>query len=260
MIGRLWGLRWWMMGLLMVGSIVNYLTRSTLAVAAPSLLKDLAIGEQQYSWILSAFQLAIMLQPICGYVMDTIGLKFGFAIFAIAWSFVSMAHGLAANWQTLFSLRAPHAFTRISTSSSAIAGTGISTTESFVYSDRSSALIRRSAKQGLNLRIDRKNRQRSEHQRGPDQRRGPEPADADRPRQHPAVQRDQHERIQKHHRAASRRGDDEQRERLRHAGEQDRAPQAHHPPHQPEVERGSRICRERKSSSRYRRRDGSCNR
>ncbi|HET9191835.1 MAG TPA: MFS transporter [Vicinamibacterales bacterium] len=106
MMTRLWGLRWWMMGLLMVGSIINYLTRSTLGVAAPTVLKDLNIAEQQYSWIISAFQVAIMLQPLCGYVMDTIGLKLGFAIFAIAWSFISMAHGLAANWQTLFGLRA----------------------------------------------------------------------------------------------------------------------------------------------------------
>ena len=103
---KLWGLRWWMMGLLMVGSIVNYLTRSTLAVAAPNVLKDLDISTQQYSWILSAFQFAIMLQPLCGYVMDSVGLKLGFAIFAIAWSFISMAHGLAASWQTLFGLRA----------------------------------------------------------------------------------------------------------------------------------------------------------
>ena len=58
------------------------------------------------SWILSAFQFAIMLQPLCGYVMDSVGLKLGFAIFAIAWSFVSMAHGLANNWQALFGLRA----------------------------------------------------------------------------------------------------------------------------------------------------------
>src|SRR5688572_7862567 len=106
MITRLWGLRWWMMGLLMVGSIINYLTRSTLGVAAPTLLKDLNIAEQQYSWIISAFQVAIMLQPLCGYVMDTIGLKMGFAIFAIAWSFISMAHGLAGSWQALFGLRA----------------------------------------------------------------------------------------------------------------------------------------------------------
>jgi MFS transporter, ACS family, aldohexuronate transporter len=100
------GLRWWMMGLLMVGSIINYLTRSTLAVAAPTVLKELDISTQQYSWILSAFQFAIMLQPLCGYVMDTVGLKLGFAIFAIVWSVVSMAHGLAGSWQTLFGLRA----------------------------------------------------------------------------------------------------------------------------------------------------------
>jgi len=95
-----------MMGLLMVGSTINYLTRSTLAVAAPNVLKDLGISTQQYSWILSGFQISIMLQPICGYVMDTIGLKLGFAIFATAWSFICMAHGLAANWQMLFVLRA----------------------------------------------------------------------------------------------------------------------------------------------------------
>ena len=106
MLTKLWGLRWWMMSLLMLGSIINYLTRATLAVAAPTVLKDLNISTQQYSWVLSAFQFAIMLQPLCGYVMDSVGLKLGFAIFAIAWSFISMAHGLASSWQMLFGLRA----------------------------------------------------------------------------------------------------------------------------------------------------------
>ena len=95
-----------MIGLLMAGSIVNYLTRSTLSVAAPTLLKDLDISTYEYSWIVAAFQFAIMLQPICGYVLDVLGLRLGFAIFAIAWSIISMAHGLAHNWQMLFGLRA----------------------------------------------------------------------------------------------------------------------------------------------------------
>jgi MFS transporter, ACS family, hexuronate transporter len=99
-------LRWWMIALLMVGSIINYLTRSTLGVAAPTILQDLHITEQQYSWIVSAFQGAIMLQPICGYVLDVVGLRVGFAIFAIAWSIVSMAHSLAHSWPTLAILRA----------------------------------------------------------------------------------------------------------------------------------------------------------
>jgi len=99
------GLRWWIIGLIMVGSIINYLTRSTLSVAAPTILKDLQLSERQYSWIVGAFQGAIMLQPVCGYILDVIGLRLGFAIFAIAWSFISMAHGLAHSWQAFAWLR-----------------------------------------------------------------------------------------------------------------------------------------------------------
>ena len=94
-----------MIGLVMLGAIVNYLTRSTLAVAAPTLLQDLQITAREYSWIVSTFQFAIMLQPICGYVLDVLGLKAGLAIFATAWSVISMAHGLATNWQTFAVLR-----------------------------------------------------------------------------------------------------------------------------------------------------------
>ena len=46
-----------------------------------------------------------MLQPICGYVLDVLGLKIGFAIFAIAWSLVNMAHSLAGSWQAFAWLR-----------------------------------------------------------------------------------------------------------------------------------------------------------
>jgi len=94
-----------MISLIMIGAIVNYLTRSTLAVAAPTIFTDLGITTQQYSWIVGAFQVAIMFQPICGYVLDVIGLKVGFAIFALAWSLISMAHGLAQSWVALFWLR-----------------------------------------------------------------------------------------------------------------------------------------------------------
>ena len=95
-----------MIGLLMLGSIINYLTRSTLGVAAPTLMHDLHITTEQYSWIVATFQLTIMLQPIAGYVLDVVGLKIGFAIFAVAWSFISMAHGLAGSWQGFAGLRA----------------------------------------------------------------------------------------------------------------------------------------------------------
>src|SRR5215467_1386634 len=99
------GLRWWMIGLIMLGSIVNYLTRSTLAVAAPTVLKDLHITEKEYSWIVGAFQGTIMAQPFAGYILDVLGLKFGLAIFVLAWATTNMAHGLANSWQALAGLR-----------------------------------------------------------------------------------------------------------------------------------------------------------
>ena len=99
------GLRWWIIGLLMLGSILNYLTRSTLSVAAPTLLADLHITAKQYSWVVGVFQGTIMLQPAAGYVLDVVGLKAGFAIFAVAWSLINMAHGLARTWPALAGLR-----------------------------------------------------------------------------------------------------------------------------------------------------------
>lgn len=97
--------RWWVIGLVMLGALINYLTRSTLGVAAPTLMTDLQITEQQYGFITSAFQLGIMMQPFCGYVLDTLGLRTGFAIFAGAWSLITMAHGLAGSWPAFAALR-----------------------------------------------------------------------------------------------------------------------------------------------------------
>jgi ACS family hexuronate transporter-like MFS transporter len=102
---KLPGLRWWIIGLVMLGAIINYLTRSTMGVAAPTLKEGLGISEQEYGLITSAFQLGIMLQPFCGYVLDTLGLRIGFAIFAVAWSVIAMAHALANTWQGFAALR-----------------------------------------------------------------------------------------------------------------------------------------------------------
>jgi ACS family hexuronate transporter-like MFS transporter len=94
-----------MIGLIMLGSVINYLTRSTLAVAAPTVLQDLHITTKEYSWIVGAFQGAIMAQPVCGYILDVLGLKIGFAIFAVTWSLVNMAHSFANGWQAFAGLR-----------------------------------------------------------------------------------------------------------------------------------------------------------
>ena len=96
------GLRWWIIGLVALGTAINYLARSSLSVAASTLFTELHITEQQYSWVIMSFQMAYTLaQSVCGYILDSIGLRIGFFIFALAWSFANMAHALAINWQSL---------------------------------------------------------------------------------------------------------------------------------------------------------------
>lgn len=94
-----------MMGLLMLGAIINYLTRSTLSFTAPTFMQELNITTVEYSLILNAFQATIMLQPLCGFVMDTLGLKLAMIIFASSWSVVTIAHGWATNWVAFAGLR-----------------------------------------------------------------------------------------------------------------------------------------------------------
>jgi MFS transporter, ACS family, hexuronate transporter len=101
------GIRWWMVGLVTAGLIVNYLARNTLSVAAPTLMSELSISTEQYSHIVVAWQLAYaFMQPVAGYVIDAIGTKMGFAVFALAWSAACAAAALATGWQSLAFVRA----------------------------------------------------------------------------------------------------------------------------------------------------------
>ncbi|MCB8835683.1 MFS transporter, partial [Escherichia coli] len=96
---RIVNLRWWIVGLICLGTIANYLARNSLGVLAPELKTTLSMTTQQYSYVVGAFQLAYTIgQPIAGAIVDRIGLRAGFALFGIAWSLTNMLHALAAGW------------------------------------------------------------------------------------------------------------------------------------------------------------------
>lgn len=112
---KLTRLRWWIIGLVCLGTAVNYLSRSSLSVAAPALMQALNFDEQAYSWVVSAFQICYTLaQPIAGYLLDVIGLKIGFFVFALLWSLINMAHALAGGWISLALLRGAMGLTEAS--------------------------------------------------------------------------------------------------------------------------------------------------
>ncbi|AYN29627.1 MFS transporter [Buttiauxella sp. 3AFRM03] len=99
-------LRWWVLVLFLLGVTVNYITRNSLGILAPELKTSLGITTEQYSWIVASFQLAYTLfQPICGWLIDVIGLKLGFLICAGLWAVVCIMHAGAGSWLHLAILR-----------------------------------------------------------------------------------------------------------------------------------------------------------
>ena len=93
------GRRWWIIGLVTIGTILNYLARSSLSVAAPTLKTVFAMSTREYSWVVATFQGAYtVMQPIAGWILDRLGLRLGFALFAVGWSISNCAHGLATGW------------------------------------------------------------------------------------------------------------------------------------------------------------------
>lgn len=93
------GLRWYMIGLVTLGTVLGYLTRNTIAVAAPTLQTELHITTQQYSYIVAAYSACYtVMQPVAGYVLDLLGTKVGYAVFAVLWAIFCAATSLAGSW------------------------------------------------------------------------------------------------------------------------------------------------------------------
>jgi ACS family hexuronate transporter-like MFS transporter len=101
------GLRWWITGLLMLVTVVNYLDRSCLSVAAPILKKTLGIDEQHFAYIIMGFQFSyLVFQPISGRVIDWLNLRKGFSIAIVWYSIAQMLTSLATGWGSFAFFRA----------------------------------------------------------------------------------------------------------------------------------------------------------
>ena len=83
---------------------VNYITRNSLGIIAPELKATLGITTEQYSWIVGAFQMAYTIfQPLCGWLIDVIGLKIGFMVCATLWALMCIFHAGAGSWLPRYS-------------------------------------------------------------------------------------------------------------------------------------------------------------
>jgi MFS transporter, ACS family, hexuronate transporter len=79
--------------MMMLMSLISYLDRNTLAVLAPTILRETHLNNEQYGFIISAFSIAYMIgNPVWGMLLDRIGLRRGMPAAVSIWTIASMLH------------------------------------------------------------------------------------------------------------------------------------------------------------------------
>ena len=100
------GLRWWIIGLVFLATLINYIDRLTISVLAPVITKDLGLSNTQFGGIVVWFLLAYTIsQSVSGKVYDRVGTRLGFTFSIIIWSAAAMAHAFARGLASLSTFR-----------------------------------------------------------------------------------------------------------------------------------------------------------
>jgi len=94
--GTIPNFRWFICGLLLYATTVNYMDRTVLSILKPVIARDLNWDETVYGWITGVFQIgyAIMM-PLAGRLIDWLGLRVGYAASTLLWSLSSLGHAFA---------------------------------------------------------------------------------------------------------------------------------------------------------------------
>lgn len=90
------GLRWWIIGLVCLATIINYIDRAALGIMWPAMKNDLGMTEEDYAWIINIFTITYAAGKfISGKVYDKVGTKIGFVLSIFFWSLASVLHFFA---------------------------------------------------------------------------------------------------------------------------------------------------------------------
>lgn len=94
------------LALISFATVLNYLDRAVLGVAAPAMTKELLISPAMMGVIFSAFSWTYALAQVPGGMMlDRLGTRLTYALSLGAWSFFTLLHGVAANVVSLLTFR-----------------------------------------------------------------------------------------------------------------------------------------------------------
>ena len=98
--------RWLPAASMMLVSVLSYIDRNTLALLAPTILKDTHMSVTEYGWVVSAYSVLFTIgNPLWGKILDSIGLRRGMSAAVSVWTLASAAHAWAGGFLDL----RPHA-------------------------------------------------------------------------------------------------------------------------------------------------------
>lgn len=102
------GLRWWIIGLIFLGTVINYIDRTALGIMwgseelEGSISHSLGLTKSDYGFILNIFMVAYALgQLFSGKIFDKVGTRIGFVLSIGIWSLSTMFHSVVRGFYSL---------------------------------------------------------------------------------------------------------------------------------------------------------------
>ncbi len=100
------GIRWWILGLLVIAMINSYIDRGNMSMAAPLITEFFDLDAEKKGWIFSSFLLGYALMQVpAGMMVDKFGIKRTYTIAFIVWGLTAACFGIATAFWHLIILR-----------------------------------------------------------------------------------------------------------------------------------------------------------
>lgn len=103
--------RWVICGVIFLATTINYVDRQVISILKPMIVSWPGWSELEYGRVISFFQLAYAgIMVFAGAIIDRIGIRKGFAIAIVFWSFAAMGHAISGTvasfilWRVLLGL------------------------------------------------------------------------------------------------------------------------------------------------------------
>lgn len=100
------GMRWWIIVLVFLAAVLNYVDRQTLSALAPTIQKDLGLDDRDYANIVNIFLIAYTIAYlVAGKLVDKIGTRQSTLLFVLWWSLSNIVTAWAQGMKSMSTIR-----------------------------------------------------------------------------------------------------------------------------------------------------------